>query len=113
MPGQGLSPIPILTYACKGGADPQKEGDLRGLAGRARWPSPWSYVYLHGHHAPGRSLVAGGPGAGVPALAPGGNSCSLHPAVVLYALFQDLSFQTAAGQHPSASIQCPLQLISA
>lgn len=83
MPGQGLSPILILTYACKGGADPQKEGDLRGLAGRARWPSPWSYVYLHGHHAPGRSLVAGGPGAGVPALAPGGNSCSLHPAVVL------------------------------
>lgn len=64
--------IPVLTYACKGGADPQ-EGDLRGLAqgGRehAGWqgsPSPWSYLYLHGHHAPGRSLVAGGPGAGFP-----------------------------------------------
>lgn len=78
--GLGLSPIPVLTYACKGGADPQ-EGDLRGLAqgGRehAGWqgsPSPWSYLYLHGHHAPGRSLVAGGPGAGFPPSAPEGDS---------------------------------------
>ena len=100
-PGLGLSPIPALTYACKGGADPQK-GDLRGLAqgGRehADWqgsPSPWSYLYLHGHLPEGdsrppptsHSLSTSFPG-------------SRHP---------DCSWPASV----CSNLQCPLQLISA